>query len=142
MREKLLRAQNLERSLQELRRNGVYKHKKYDLSDADITLLFSVWFGPADGIKPSAIAKRLKITLPAVTHKMNNLQTLGYLDRRDSVKDQRVTYVLLTEKGKSFVESVKDEYYDNILNLIDRLGERDTNTLFRLLEKINELGKL
>lgn len=142
VKEKLLKAQNLERALQDLRRTGIYKHKKYDLSDADITLLFSVWFGPEEGIKPSAIAKRLNVTLPAVTHKMNNLTALGYLTRRDSVSDQRVSYVLLTEKGKQFLNSIEKEYYSKLFKLMDRLGERDTEVLFRLLTKINKQGKL
>ncbi len=142
MKEKLLRAQNLERSLQDLRRTGIYKHKKYDLSDADITLLFSVWFGDEDGIKPSSIARRLQVTLPAITHKMNNLVEQGYLTRRDSKQDQRVSYVLLTKKGLDFVNSIKHEYYNKQLNLISRLGERDVEILFRILAKINKLGKL
>lgn len=142
MKNKILRAQNLERALQDFRRTGIYKHAKYDLSDADITLLFSVWFGPDDGIKPSKIAKRLNVTLPAVTHKMNNLTELGYLTRRDSISDQRVSYVLLTAKGEQFIDSIKDKYYEKIFKLIDRLGERDTEVLFRLLAKINKEGKI
>lgn len=139
---KIRDAQELERLLQVLRRTGVYKHKKYELSDADITLLFSVSFGDPTGIKPSEIAKRLKITLPAVTHKMNKLVDDGYLTRRDSKSDHRVTYVLLTDKGSKYLESIEEDYYAKIFKLMKRLGERDTDTLVRLLNKINASGKL
>ena len=139
---KIRDAQELERLLQALRRTGVYKHKKYQLSDADITLLFYVSFGDPTGIKPSEIAKRLKITLPAVTHKMNKLVDDGYLTRRDSTSDHRVTYVLLTDKGSKYLESIEEDYYAKILKLMKRLGERDTDTLVRLLNKINASGKL
>ncbi len=142
MKKKFMRAQELERLLQELRRTGIYKHKKYSLSDADITLLYSVWFGPKDGIKPSVIAKRLKVTLPAITHKVNNLVGQGYLTRRDSKSDQRVSYVLLTEKGNEYVESLHDDYYLKVFKLIKHLGERDTDVLFRILTKISRIGKL
>ncbi len=134
---KIRDAQELERLLQFLRRTGVYKHKKYELSDADITLLFSVSFGDPTGIKPSEIAKRLKKTLPAVTHKMNKLVDDGYL-----TSDHRVTYVLLTDKGSKYLESIEEDYYAKILKLMKRLGERDTDTLVRLLNKINASGKL
>ncbi|MCU0104671.1 MarR family transcriptional regulator [Acholeplasma vituli] len=142
MNEKLVFAQDFERALQGLRKSGIYRHKKYALSDADITLLFSVAFGDPTGIKPSAIAKRLKVTLPAITHKMNKLVDDGYLARRDSKSDHRVTYVLLTEKGQAFVESVQDVYYARIQKLMKHLGEQDTKTLFRILNKINAVGKL
>lgn len=142
MKKELMRAQDLERLLYGLRKMGIFKHKKYSLSNADITLLFSVWFGPEDGIKPSEIAERLDVTLPAITHKMNSLVEQGYLTRRESSVDQRVNYVLLTEKGQEYVNEVSESYYENMQKLIKHLGERDTAVLFRLLTKINSLGKL
>lgn len=142
MDEKLVFAQDFERALQGLRKSGVYRHAKYKLSDADITLLLSVAFGDPTGIKPSAIAKRLKVTLPAITHKMNKLVEDGYLTRRDSKTDHRVTYVLLTEKGQAFVDSIKEVYYARIFKLMKHLGDQDTKTFFRILNKINSVGKL
>lgn len=142
MKKELKRAQELERLLFGLRKMGVFKHKKYSLSNADITLLFSVWFGPENGIKPSEIADRLEVTLPAITHKMNSLVNDGYLTRRESEEDQRVNYVLLTEKGLNYIKSIADQYYENMQQLITHLGERDTAVLFRVLKKIQMLGKL
>ncbi len=142
MKKELMRAQDLERLFYGLRKMGIFKHKKYSLSNADITLLFSVWFGPEDGIKPSEIAERLDVTLPAITHKMNSLVEQGYLSRRESTADQRVNYVLLTEKGQKYVEEISGSYYENMEALIKHLGERDTGVLFRVLAKINALGKL
>lgn len=142
MKEKLMRAQELERLLFGLRKIGIFKHKKYSLSNADITLLFSVWFGPEAGIKPSEIADRLEVTLPAITHKMNSLVNDGYLTRRESDADKRVNYVLLTEKGLNYINSIAEQYYENMQKLISHLGERDTAVLFRVLKKIHMLGKL
>ena len=73
---------------------------------------------------------------------MNKLVEDGYLTRRDSKSDHRVTYVLLTEKGRTFVESVQDVYYARITKLMKHLGEQDTKTLFRILNKVNAVGKI
>ena len=142
MNKKLMQAQDLERLFNEVRRLGIYQHDKYELSDADITLLFSVSFGPEEGIKPSLIAKRQNVTLPAITHKMNKLVYDGYLRRRESTSDKRVSYVLLTEKGKTFVESIKNDYYSKMLIIMDHLGERDSKTLLRILKKINTIKEI
>lgn len=40
MKKELMKAQTLERLLLDLRKMGVYKHKKYELSNADITYCF------------------------------------------------------------------------------------------------------
>lgn len=142
MKKELMHAQDLERLLLGLRKMGIFKHKKHILSTADITLLFSVWFGPEEGIKPSEIAERLEVTLPAITHKMNSLVSQGYLTRRESKTDQRVNYVLLTEKGLNYVNSISRDYYENMQKIMNHLGERDTAVLSRILKKINTLGKL
>lgn len=142
MKKKLIQAQDLERLFNEVRRLGIYQHDKYSLSDADITLLFSVSFGDEKGIKPSVIAKRQNVTLPAITHKMNKLVNDGYLTRRESTTDKRVTYVLLTEKGKTFLDGIKEDYYSKMLNITNHLGERDTNALLRILKKINTMKEI
>lgn len=142
MKEQLKQAVEFERLIHGLRRLEVSKHEKTELSDAETTLLFCVYFGDETGTKPSSIAKSLKVTLPAITHKMNVLVEKGYLMRRPSTSDHRVTYVLLDEKGKQFVEKHRDTYYKRIMKLSEFLGERDTKVLIRILTKISKIKKL
>jgi len=142
MKEQLKQILELERLIHGLRRLDVTKHKKTELSDAETTLLFCVYFGDDNGTKPSSIARRLNVTLPAITHKMNILVEKGYLKRRASNSDHRVTYVLLDEKGKKFIDTHKEDYYIRLLKLTQHLGERDTKVLIRVLTKINKIKKL
>ena len=142
MKEQLKQILELERLIHGFRRLDVTKHKRTELSDAETTLLFCVYFGDDNGTKPSSIARRLKVTLPAITHKMNILVEKGYLKRRASTSDHRVTYVLLDEKGKQFIEMHKDDYYQRLFKLTEHLGERDTKVLIRVLTKINKMKKL
>jgi len=66
--------QKLDRSLQVFRRSGIYKRANTKLSDADIMVLFCVAFcDMSQRVKLSDISKTLRVTLPAVTHKVNDL---------------------------------------------------------------------
>jgi len=135
--------QKLDRLLQAFRRSGIYKRSDTKLSDADIMVLFCIAFCDMNQkIKLSDIAKTLNVTLPAITHKVNDLVDKNYVTKEASTKDLRVTYIKLTEQGKSYVETIKESYYQPLKHLTDALGESDTETLMRILERINDLGKI
>lgn len=134
--------QKLDRSLQAFRRSGVYKRTKTKLSDADIMVLFCVAFCDLNQkIKLTDISKTLRVTLPAVTHKVNDLVEHGYIEKETSNKDLRVTLIKLTPIGKTYVEKIRDEYYAPIRELKQYLGEEDTDTLLRILDKIADMKK-
>jgi len=135
--------QKLDRSLQSFRRSGIYKRSKTTLSDADIMVLFCVAFCDMnEKVKLSDIAKTLRVTLPAVTHKVNDLHTKNYVEKETSPRDLRITYIKLTPEGKSYVESIKDQYYEPLKRLTKQLGHEDTENLIRILDKISHMGKM
>lgn len=134
--------QKLDRSLQAFRLSGVYKRTQTKLSDADIMVLFCVAFCDTNArLKLSDVAKTLRVTLPAVTHKVNDLVEKKYIEKETSTKDLRVTYIRLTSEGKKFVETIRDEYYQPLKMLVDHLGEEDTRHLMRILDKISNMKK-
>ncbi len=135
--------QKLDRALKIFRRSGIYNRVGTKLSDADIMVLFCVAFCDIDHeMMITDIAKTLKVTLPAVTHKVNELVEKNYIEKVPSEKDLRVIFIRLTPEGKEYVKTIKDDYYRPIQILSDHLGEEDTQTLLRILEKVSELGKI
>ena len=135
--------QKIDRALQSFRRSGVYKRTKTQLSDADIMVLFCVAFCDLyQKVKLSDIAKTLRVTLPAVTHKVNDLVEKGYVEKESSSKDLRITFIKLTLEGKAYVESIQDAYYAPLKRLVALLGDEDTQHLIRILDKITQSGKI
>ncbi len=135
--------QKLDRAPQVFRRSGVYKRTATQLSNADIMVMFCVAFCDLyEKIKLTDVAKTLRVTLPAITHKVNELVELGYLEKETSTKDLRVTYITLTPNGKAYVESIQEEYYRPLKLLVRNLGEEDTQALMRILDKISKMGKI
>jgi len=135
--------QKLDRSLQSFRRSGIYKRTNTTLSDADIMVLFCVGFcDPNQKVKLTDVSKTLRVTLPAVTHKVNDLVNKKYIIKETSAKDLRVSYIRLTEEGKKYVDSIKDVYYQPLQKMISHLGEEDTKALINILDKISQMGKI
>ena len=135
--------QRLDRSLQTFRRSGIYKRSKTKLSDADIMVLFCVAFCDVNQkVKLTDISRTLRVMLPAVTHKVNDLVDKNYCLKETSEKDLRITYIKLTPEGKSYVESIKETYYQPLKDLVKHLGIEDTENLIRILDKISQMGKM
>jgi len=135
--------QRLDRALKIFRRSGIYSRIDTKLSDADIMVLFCVAFCDMNQkVMVTDISKRLKVTLPAVTHKVNELVEKNYIEKVPSEKDLRVVYIRLTQEGKTYVESIRDEYYRPIEILVEHLGQEDTQTFLRLLDKVSKIGKI
>ena len=131
--------QYIDRLLQIFRRSGIYdRPHDEDLNDADIMVLYCIGFcEDLKNIKLSDIATRLKVTLPAVTHKVQTLEHAGLIKKEKDTKDKRITYVKLTDKGQSYVVSSKKTYYQPLKQILESIGEEDTHHLIRILAKIS-----
>lgn len=85
------------------------------------------------------IEKELLVRRPTATKMLNLMEQKGLIIRKKSNKDARLKQLILTEKGK---ELEKKNYY-KILEvenkLKSKLTKEELNTLFQLLEKIENI---
>ena len=87
-------------------------------------------------MKMSDIAKTLKVTLPAITHRVHHLIEEGYIEKKQDPKDLRVTYLVLKEKTIHWIDSIKDDYFRHVTQMIHQLGKDDTEELIRILNRL------
>lgn len=81
------------------------------------------------------ISNLLQITPAGVTHLINPLEEVGYIERLQAPKDRRVVLIGLTEKGNQVADALILEIQEQLVGLVNHLGEKDSETLFRLLSK-------
>ena len=84
------------------------------------------------------IANCIHRTKPTVTVLVDKLEKLGYLKRESSDKDNRCTYIVLTQKGKDFkviFEKISEE-----LNkmLYKNLSSEESELIEKLLRKVQK----
>lgn len=87
------------------------------------------------GMKVSALSNHMDITPAAVTHMVNSLEKGGYLKREADPSDRRIVLVKLTDKGMKTMTLMRKEFHEVFSNLVDHLGEEDSENLARLLEE-------
>ena len=81
------------------------------------------------------ISNLLQITPAGVTHLINPLEQAGYIERLQAPNDRRIVLIGLTDKGTKVAEALISEVQEQLIGLVNYLGEADSKTLIRLMSK-------
>jgi len=81
------------------------------------------------------ISSLLQITPAGVTHLINPLEQAGYIERLQAPNDRRIVLIGLTDKGTKVAEALISEVQEQLIGLVNHLGEEDSKTLIRLMSK-------
>jgi DNA-binding MarR family transcriptional regulator len=84
------------------------------------------------------ISNLLQITPAGVTHLINPLEGAGYIERLQDPNDRRIVRIALTDKGTQVAAALISEVQENLMSLVNYLGEEDSKTLIRLMSKAIE----
>jgi len=82
------------------------------------------------------ISNLLQITPAGVTHLLNPLEAAGYIERLPAPNDRRVVRVGLTDKGTQEAEAITLGVQEKIAEMVNFLGEEDSQTFMRLMVKV------
>ena len=119
----------LERMLAALHENGFD-----DIDGPQLTVL--LWPGP-DGMRPSDLAGRMRITKQALNYLLGDLERLGYLRREPDPDDRRARRIALTDRGRALVPVIRRAVAQTERDWTAVLGEERFAQLRELLVELN-----
>ncbi|PLR82166.1 MarR family transcriptional regulator [Bacillus canaveralius] len=82
------------------------------------------------------IGGKILLASGSITYVVDKLEQKGLLNRAACPNDRRVTYAIITDKGKEFIEAIFPEHEARIHELMDVLSEEEKATAIELLKKI------
>ncbi len=91
--------------------------------------------GVQPGISQSALAELLKVNRASVIKVVNNLQALGFIERRPSPSDKRSQALFVTDQGHGELRRLTAITHDYEELVAAELTAAERKTLFRLLAK-------
>lgn len=91
-----------------------------------------------DGQSQKELANKLSIKPATITVMINRMEKMELLERRQDIKDQRVSRVFLTEKGKKIWEKTSKVMEEINLECFDNFTEEEKILLRRLLMQVRE----
>jgi DNA-binding MarR family transcriptional regulator len=94
--------------------------------------------GP-QGMRPSDLASRLRISKQALNYLLGELERLGYLERRPDPNDQRAKRIALTQRGIAAVGVIREAVADLETTWSEQLTPEHFATLRDLLLELNDV---
>ena len=104
-----------------------------------ITLLAVEEQGP---MTASAIASYIHLSPSTVIGILDRLETKGLIRRERDLKDRRLVWVSLTEKGKVLTENAPSPLQDSLAEAFNKLPDTELEMIVESLERIVELMKM
>ncbi|MGM9944978.1 MAG: MarR family winged helix-turn-helix transcriptional regulator [Lysinibacillus sp.] len=82
------------------------------------------------------IGKKILLASSSITYVVDKLESKGYVERRACPNDRRVTYAVITNEGKAFIEEAFPKHEQTIETIFEKLSEEELETIIQLLKKI------
>lgn len=94
---------------------------------------------PFEPMTLSELAAVMGQSMPAVSQRISKLEQMGYVQRIPDEKDKRTTWIRLTESGVDLMERACQGMVKRLDTIMNQLGEEDTETMFRVLDRLAEI---
>jgi DNA-binding MarR family transcriptional regulator len=106
--------------------------------DLDMPHLNVLQYPGPDGVRPSELAARLRISKQALNYLLGQLEHLGYLERLTDEQDLRSRRISLTRRGHEALRAIRDAVAEVEAEWAEQLGARRFAQLRALLVELSE----
>lgn len=89
---------------------------------------------------PGELIKYTECTAARLTAIAKSLESKGFVKRIQNSEDKRSTIIEMTSEGISKFMLLQKEAIESILNLIEKLGEKDAREFIRLVQRLSEIS--
>ena len=83
------------------------------------------------------IRDRILLASGSATYVVDNHEKKGYVIRKISQKDKRVTYIGLTETGMKLIDDIFPTHKKNTKKIFEKINDKELVILKEILKKIN-----
>ena len=90
-------------------------------------------------VKVSDLSNALSLPRPGVTRTVKEMETGGYLQKKTSPDDRRITYISITEAGKTLSQTYDTEYFSALAPSLDTITEEDARQMIQTMETFYQI---
>lgn len=107
---------------------------KYGLNQTEFAVLELLYHKGEQPIQ--VIGKKILIASSSITYVVDKLEEKGYVIRRACSTDRRVTFAVISEKGKELIEKVFPEHVQHIEKIFDVLSDEEVERFYELTKRV------
>ncbi len=86
-------------------------------------------------VKVSDISDALQIPRPGVTRTVKEMEAKGYLYKRTSPDDGRITYISITQAGKELSQKYNEQYFNRLAPFLQDISQEDAQCTIQTIER-------
>lgn len=90
------------------------------------------------GLMVSEISGKLNVTSPTVTQHIKSLEAQELVERHTDPADRRVVRILLSDKGKAYIQRINEARLQMFVGLVNHLGEEESLIFAEMMRKASE----
>lgn len=90
-------------------------------------------------VKVSDVSDALTLPRPGVTRTIKDMETKGYVKKLSSPEDGRVTYLTVTESGRTLSQKYNKQYFEALSPYMDSIPVEDILCTIRTMEKFYKI---
>ena len=90
-------------------------------------------------VKISDISDALNLPRPGVTRTVKEMEAGGYLQKKTSPDDRRITYISITEAGRALSQTYDTEYFSALAPSLDTISEEDARQMVQTMETFYQI---
>ena len=111
--------------------------------DLTIPQLKSLFYVSGHGkVNPSALASGIRVTPANVTGIVDRLVEQGLLIRTADADDRRVSWLTVTDKGKTLINDLREGRAQEMRRILDKLTEAELATVVRGFELVTTAAEV
>ena len=103
------------------------KTKQFDLSASQVRLLMIV--KKHQNINQNALAKKLNVTKATLSVRLQRLEKMGYLTKKQDIHDKRNYILNITDMGDTFINEGMEILQEKMLNLFKGVSKEQISQL-------------
>ncbi|WP_235318339.1 MarR family winged helix-turn-helix transcriptional regulator [Planococcus sp. CAU13] len=111
----------------------------YGLSWTSFSMLYDLWI--EESIETKKLAELAGVTKPTVTNITKTLERKELCYRKTGVRDRRMTYVTITDKGRRVMEDLYPKFHKGeaqIVSILSVAEQKQVSALIRKVIKAND----
>ena len=89
----------------------------------------------------SDLSKNLGVALSTMTELVNRLAKKQFVKKIKDLRDRRIVWINLTEKGAKIIKEINEKKQRYILNILEKLTEKERKLLIDILERVSQVAK-
>lgn len=89
--------------------------------------------------KVSDVSDALHLPRPGVTRTVKDMQAKGYLQKQVSAEDGRITFLIVTEKGRALSRKYDEDYFRELIPHLNGISEAEAGCTIRTIQKFYEI---